>query len=348
VAEHPFKTAAALLREATSGVSIDTLISTAYGERDAETQGHIRAAFTRVIDYLGALDDLVTYEDFLGPNTRSIAVKKIETVTSKLRDVKTKRVSPAELREFFDSTEELGAAVVALLPALYVKERHDFINTVSSAIGRRLEAIESDPRWKKLETVAELEEKARAAVRSAETHLATVSSAATAAKAHLRDKGIVDYARLFSVQADSDWWSALLWAIVAVVLLGVTVGGFMWKGGAGAVQTEHGSLDLVARVGLVSLMSYSLFFCAGNYRRAAHNMIVNRHRATALGTLMAFYSYMEKDTELKSVFLAKLADVIFGHQPTGHVKAAAQDGPIQSDLLALIRDALKSRTGAEG
>ena len=80
---------------------------------------------------------------------------------------------------------------------------------------------------------------------------------------------------------------------------------------------------LVPRLVTVTLLSTGLIFCVRNFSAFMHNMIVNRHRQTALSTFQTFVS-STTDEGTKNAVLVQSTQAIFAPQPSGYLKSETE------------------------
>ncbi len=95
--------------------------------------------------------------------------------------------------------------------------------------------------------------------------------------------------------------------------------------------TEH----LVPRLVAVTLLSTALIFCIRNFSAMMHNLIVNRHRQTALTTFQVFVNGT-RDEGTKNAVLIQSTQAIFAPQPSGYLKSD-QELPQMNQVTEIIR-----------
>ncbi len=94
---------------------------------------------------------------------------------------------------------------------------------------------------------------------------------------------------------------------------------------------------LVPRLVIVTLLSTALIFCIRNFSAMMHNLIVNRHRQTALTTFQVFVSGTG-DEGTKNAVLIQSTQAIFAPQPSGYLKTD-QEMPQMNQVTEIIRGA---------
>ncbi|MGC3961572.1 MAG: hypothetical protein QM813_27700 [Verrucomicrobiota bacterium] len=134
--------------------------------------------------------------------------------------------------------------------------------------------------------------------------------------------GVTKQAIYFKKLADQYLIASTVWLGVAVVF-----GFYLWH----YVSSLHVAFEFSAtttasvlgavfpRLISVTLLSTALIFCLKNFGALAHNVIVNRHRQTALTTFSVFVNSTE-DTSTKNAVLIQATQAIFAPQPSGYLK----------------------------
>ena len=92
---------------------------------------------------------------------------------------------------------------------------------------------------------------------------------------------------------------------------------------------------LVPRLVAVTLLSTALIFCIRNFSAMMHNLIVNRHRQTALTTFQVFVNGTG-DEGTKNAVLIQSTQAIFAPQPSGYLKTD-QEMPQMNQVTEIIR-----------
>jgi hypothetical protein len=108
-------------------------------------------------------------------------------------------------------------------------------------------------------------------------------------------------------------------------------------------DTDHILLaeHLVPRLVTVTLLSTALIFCIRNFSAMMHNLVVNRHRQTALTTFQVFVEGTS-DPGTKNAVLVQSTQAIFAPQPSGYLKTD-QEMPQMNQVTEIV----KSVTGKE-
>lgn len=92
---------------------------------------------------------------------------------------------------------------------------------------------------------------------------------------------------------------------------------------------------LVPRLVAVTLLSTALIFCIRNFSAMMHNLIVNRHRQTALTTFQVFVNGTG-DEGTKNAVLIQSTQAIFAPQPSGYLKQD-QEMPQMNQVTEIVR-----------
>jgi hypothetical protein len=92
---------------------------------------------------------------------------------------------------------------------------------------------------------------------------------------------------------------------------------------------------LVPRLVAVTLLSTALIFCIRNFSAMMHNLIVNRHRQTALTTFQVFVNGTSDDGT-KNAVLVQSTQAIFAPQPSGYLKTD-QEMPQMNQITEIVR-----------
>jgi hypothetical protein len=93
---------------------------------------------------------------------------------------------------------------------------------------------------------------------------------------------------------------------------------------------------LVPRLIAVTLLSTALIFCIRNFSAMMHNMVVNRHRQTALTTFQIFVDGTS-DATTKNAVLVQSTQAIFAPQPSGYLKTD-QEMPQMNQVTEIVRN----------
>lgn len=144
--------------------------------------------------------------------------------------------------------------------------------------------------------------------------------ALAAVKGQAAEAGVSTNAQIFVGDAQTHGDGARTWlkgtivmasiTLVAAVAALVTVFIYHPKDLAATIQY------VVAKVLVLSTLSFVVVWCARNYRSQKHNQTLNKHRANALMTFRAFVEGTS-DERVKDAILLQAAQAAFSGRPTG-------------------------------
>ena len=91
---------------------------------------------------------------------------------------------------------------------------------------------------------------------------------------------------------------------------------------------------MVAKVLVLSTLSFGVLWCARNYKSQKHNETLNKHRANALMTFRAFVEGTS-DVRVKDAILLQAAQAAFSGRPTGF-DAAERDAQTINPVVEIL------------
>jgi len=140
-----------------------------------------------------------------------------------------------------------------------------------------------------------------------------------------RQSGVTNQADHFRVLANG--YRAAVWGWGAgAVIAGLGLYLYVYYLNIGATGNETPMVlaaRFLPRLITVTLLSTALIFCIRNFSAMMHNLIVNRHRQTALKTFKTFVNSTEDDGTRNAV-LIQATQAIFAPQPSGYLKNEAE------------------------
>ncbi len=95
---------------------------------------------------------------------------------------------------------------------------------------------------------------------------------------------------------------------------------------------------VVAKLLVISTLSFGVLWCARHYRAERHNETLNRHRANALMTFRAFVEGTT-DNRVKDAILLQAAQAAFVGRPTGF-DAPEKDAPSINPVVEILGKSL--------
>jgi len=145
-------------------------------------------------------------------------------------------------------------------------------------------------------------------------------SALAAVKEQAAEAGVSTNAQIFIADAEKHrglaqtWLKATIWTAVAtlVAAVGFLIAAFVYHPADLASAVQY----VVAKLLVLSTLSFGVLWCARNYKAQKHNETVNKHRANALMTFRAFVEGTG-DPRVKDAILLQAAQAAFSGRPTG-------------------------------
>jgi hypothetical protein len=139
---------------------------------------------------------------------------------------------------------------------------------------------------------------------------------------------VAAYVKDFEGEADNHQKAAWYWLGATILISLLTVGGavvtlipsiahFLYPVG-GLSTTQQVIQFTVSKLIILSVLYYTLVWCARNYSAHRHNYIVNRHRRNSLNTFEAFVKAVGEDRDTKNAVLLQATQSIFSSQASGY------------------------------
>ena len=157
------------------------------------------------------------------------------------------------------------------------------------------------------------------------------------------EAGVAQHAIHFQQEAESHRKQSRLWLAAAALFAGGIV---LYATYSLEIQLHDIALSLptaalvpiaVARILVISILSYGLLFCARNYGASRHNFIINRHRQNALSSFETFVK-ASGDVQTKDAVLLQATQSIFIPQPSGYLKVEGDLQPSGQIIEAMCAD----------
>lgn len=144
--------------------------------------------------------------------------------------------------------------------------------------------------------------------------------ALAAVKEQAAEAGVSTNAQIFIGDAQKhhddaqSWLKATIWMVVVTLVVAVAflIAAFVYHPADLAATIQY----VLAKLLVLSILLFSVFLCARNYKSQKHNEILNKHRANALMTFRAFVEGTA-DPRVKDAILLQAAQAAFSGRPTG-------------------------------
>jgi hypothetical protein len=159
------------------------------------------------------------------------------------------------------------------------------------------------------------------------------------AKAESLKGGVSKHAGIFEEQAKTHRNNAILWGVVAVLLLLLNAKLLFYfyeeMKIIEKVNIQLGALVLL----IVSLVSYCLVIAFRSYFAEKHNQTINRHKANCLGTYQTFTD--SASDEVRSIILQYTTQTIFSQFNPGYLNKDGIQSP--SPTIELLRNVINEK-----
>ncbi len=172
-------------------------------------------------------------------------------------------------------------------------------------------------------------------------------NALAAVKEQAAEAGVSSNAQIFIADAQKHTKLAGKWLVATIV---VASGTFLMAGAALYTAFVYHPEDLasaiqyvVAKLLVLSTMSFGAFWCARNYKSQKHNETLNKHRANALMTFRAFVEGTS-DVRVKDAILLQAAQAAFSSRPTGF-DAPEKDSQAINPVVEILGKTLQTGDG---
>ena len=147
--------------------------------------------------------------------------------------------------------------------------------------------------------------------------------------------GVTNQAVHFKELADNYRVGAILWFIGSVAA-GIVLFNYVKNLTFTPSPSPEAMIEtLVPHLITVTLLSTALIFCIRNFSSLMHNVIVNRHRQTALTTFTTFVNSTD-DAATRNAVLVQSTQAIFSPQPSGYLKTDTEM-PQMNQVTEIVR-----------
>lgn len=158
-----------------------------------------------------------------------------------------------------------------------------------------------------------------------------IERALAAVKEQAAEAGVSTNAQIFLQDADTHQKMSTVWLKAticsAIVTLLATIIGLITTFIYQPVGTGATIQYVVAKLLVISTLSFAVFWSARNYKSQKHNETLNKHRANALMTFRAFVEGTS-DERVKDAILLQAAQAAFSSRPTGFDTADSESQSI--------------------
>ena len=166
--------------------------------------------------------------------------------------------------------------------------------------------------------------------------------ALAAVKEQAAEAGVSTNAQIFVGVSKQHNAAARTWLRATVIMaiatflaaLGALATAFLYQPPDTATTIQY----VVAKLLVISTLSFGVLWCARNYRAERHNETLNRHRANALMTFRAFVEGTA-DNRVKDAILLQAAQAAFVGRPTGF-DSLEKDSPSINPVVEILGKSL--------
>ena len=174
-------------------------------------------------------------------------------------------------------------------------------------------------------------------------------NALAAVKEQAAEAGVSTNAQIFVGDAQKHqesaqrWLKATLWMASATLVGAITalVTAFVYHPEDLGAAIQY----VVAKVLVLSVLSFGVVWCARNYKAQKHNETLNKHRANALMTFRAFVEGTS-DVRVKDAILLQASQAAFAARPTGFDDPERESPSINPVVEILGKTLPQARDGA--
>lgn len=178
--------------------------------------------------------------------------------------------------------------------------------------------------------------------REKDTMLAEMRAALEQVRRAAAEAGVAQHAIHFKQEAESHQHQSIMW-LRSAVGFAVLTGAYAFyaleiQRHDIAANVSLGSLVqlALAKIVIISILSYGLVFSARNYAASRHNLVINRHRQNALSTFETFVK-AASDPQTKDAVLVQATQSIFLPQTSGYLRGEGEAAPHGSQIVEVVR-----------
>jgi hypothetical protein len=180
-----------------------------------------------------------------------------------------------------------------------------------------------------------------------ETYRKDAEKALNAVKEQAAEAGVSTNAQIFLGDSAAHSTVAKKWLIATIVVSSVTflvAAGFVVLSFFYSPSTTSGAIQyVVSKIILLSTLSFSIYWCAQNYKSQKHNETSNKHRANALMTFRTFVEGAD-DSRIKDAVLMHAAQAAFSNRQTGY-DGHGDDTPAINPVVEILGRTIERTAG---
>jgi hypothetical protein len=180
-----------------------------------------------------------------------------------------------------------------------------------------------------------------------ETYRKDAEKALSAVKEQAAEAGVSTNAQIFLGDSTAHSKVAEKWLIATIIVSSITLlvaSGFVVLSFFYSPSTTSGAIQyVVSKIILLSTLSFSIYWCAQNYKSQKHNETSNKHRANALMTFRAFVEGAD-DSRIKDAVLMYAAQAAFSNRQTGY-DGHGDDTPAINPVVEILGKTIERAAG---
>jgi len=180
-----------------------------------------------------------------------------------------------------------------------------------------------------------------------ETYRKDAEKALNAVKEQAAEAGVSTNAQIFLGDSTAHAIVAKKWLVATIIISSITflvAAGFVALSFFYSPSTTAGAIQyVVSKIILLSTLTFSIYWCAQNYKSQKHNETSNKHRANALMTFRAFVEGAD-DSRIKDAVLMHAAQAAFSNRQTGF-DGHGDDTPSINPVVEILGKTIERTAG---
>ena len=192
-----------------------------------------------------------------------------------------------------------------------------------------------------------MKEEADSFVSMIENYRIDAEKALNAVKEQAAEAGVSTNAQIFLSDSTAHSIVAKKWLTATIVVSSITffvAAGFVALSFFYSPDTTSAAIQyVVSKIILLSTLSFSIYWCAQNYKSQKHNETSNKHRANALMTFRAFVEGAD-DSRVKDAVLMHAAQAAFSNRQTGY-DGHGDDTPAINPVVEVLGKTIEKTAG---